>query len=301
MTFKSESYSEDQQQMMNALARCPEFDVFDETEKLMLLKLAETEEFAEGNQVFSMDHGGEQFYIVIYGKFSLRLKSNDYKQCKVGDIFGEIAVFSKRHRLGTVLALEPSKLIVFNSEKFFNPEFLPPAFILKLIKALTNKMISYFYQEELLSSAEMITRGENECREFKESTSKVLKESIVRTLSAFMNLNGGTIFVGVKNDGTIKGVRGDLADFDKYQLDIRSLIRLRLGTYFNEIVYFATENINGKKIIRIDCDASKSPVFFKKSNNKEELEEFVVRTGAANTHLKKGSEIIKYYQRRYKN
>lgn len=301
MTISIPSMPQDEQDILDAFHRCPEFAVFSEKETSLLLRLVETEEYHEGQQVFAMNQTGKSFYIVAYGKLSLRLKSNDYKQCKAGDIFGEIAVFSEKHRLGTIIALEPSKLVVFNSEKLLNPEILPPGLILKLVKALTKKMITYFYRGELLSSAEMIRRGENECVEFKASMTKKVREPVVRTLSAFMNLNGGTLFIGVNDDGTIQGIEATTTDFDKFELNTRSLIRYKLGTYFNNMVHFAVEPIEGKKILRIDCDSSRSPVFFKRYNNSgEEMEEFVVRTGAANTHLKKGSEIIAYYQRRYK-
>ncbi|WP_394337774.1 AlbA family DNA-binding domain-containing protein [Flavilitoribacter nigricans] len=161
-------------------------------------------------------------------------------------------------------------------------------------------MISYFYQEELLSSQEMIRKGESESREFKTSINREVRTPIVRTLCGFMNLHGGTVFVGVTDGGQVAGVDATTKDLDKFERDIRSLIRLRLGTFFNNLVHFELEGIYGKTIVRIDCDAARSPVFFRTYNQQEEQEEFIVRTGNANTHIKKGSEIIKYYQRRYK-
>lgn len=302
MTIGQHFTSDDQREIMNAFQRCPEFIEFTEKEKLLLLDLVETQEVEQSQQVFSSGETGEKFFVVIHGQFSVRLKSNVYKKCISGDIFGEIAVFSEKHRLGTVQAMEPSKLIVFNSEVFFNPEVLPVNLILKLVKALTKKMIGYFYQEELLSSREMIKRGESESTEFKKNITLKVREPIVRTLSAFMNLNGGAIFIGVNDNGEIMGIHGNKSDFDRFKLNVQSMIRSRLGTFFNSLVHFEVEEIYGKKIMRIDCDSSESPVFFKKRNKHgEELEEFVVRTGPANTHLKKGSEIIRYCQRRYKN
>lgn len=305
MTYQDNSSDFYQQEILAALDRCPEFGILTREEKLKLLRLLSTKEFAEGEQVFSRgDDGGRNFFIVSSGKFSIRLQSNVYKQCVAGDVFGEIAVFSEKHRLGTVISLENSKLIVFDSKKCFDPNILPIDLILNLFKALTKRMISYFYQEELLSSQELIRMGESESREFKESMSIApsAKENIVRTLGAFMNLNGGSIFLGVKDDGTICGVSGENVDFDKYERDLRSLVNLKLGTYFNSFIFFRVEMINNKQVMRIDCDASSSPVFYKKENERGKAsEEFVVRTGTCNTRIKKGREIIDYYQRRYKN
>lgn len=300
MTYTSNSSHIEQREILDAFDRCPELGAFSKEEKTMLFHLTETQTYEENNQVFSSEEGGKKFYIVVYGKFIIRLKRNDYKECIAGDIFGEIAVFSEKHRLGTVHALEPSKLVVFNSEKFFNPEILPNSLILKLVMTLTKKMISYFYQEELLSSLELIRKGESENREFKTSMNREVRTPIVRTLCGFMNLHGGTIFVGVEDNGKIQGLKGTTQDYDKFERDVRSLIRQRLGTFFNNLVHFEWESIQGKNIIRIDCDGSKMPVFFRTHHQDNEQEEFIVRTGNSNTHIKKGSEIIKYYQRRYK-
>jgi ATP-dependent DNA helicase RecG len=50
----------------------------------------------------------------------------------------------------------------------------------------------------------LISGGENECLEFKESL--WLKEEIGQTVSAFSNANGGLILAGVSNDGKVIGV-----------------------------------------------------------------------------------------------
>lgn len=288
------------EEILEAFNRCSEFNRFSKKEQSELLRFIETEEFSENDQVFGMDQTGQKFYLVIYGKFSVRLKSNDYRECKAGDIFGEIAVFSKKHRLGTVMALEPSKVAVFNSDHFLNAEILSPDLILKLVKALTRKMISYFYHEELLSNAEMIRRGENKGVEFKASMHKNVVAPVVRTLSAFMNSNGGTLFIGVENNGNLKGIKAGNTEFDDFEKSTRGLIRRSLGAFHNSIVYFSVENLEQKQILRIDCDASKDPVFYRHyDQNGKETEEFVIRTGSVNTQLKKAREIIRYWKKRF--
>ena len=51
---------------------------------------------------------------------------------------------------------------------------------------------------------ELISGGENEGLEFKESPR--LKEEISQAVSAFSNANGGSILIGVSNDGKVIGV-----------------------------------------------------------------------------------------------
>lgn len=56
--------------------------------------------------------------------------------------------------------------------------------------------------EELL---EIIKLGESVTTEFKEAYNK-LPKSLFETVCAFLNRNGGNIFLGVSDDGTVVGV-----------------------------------------------------------------------------------------------
>ena len=49
---------------------------------------------------------------------------------------------------------------------------------------------------------EIIRSGESETVEFKES----FNDAVIETLSAFANASGGTVFVGIADDGTVKGI-----------------------------------------------------------------------------------------------
>ena len=48
---------------------------------------------------------------------------------------------------------------------------------------------------------EIIRSGESETVEFKES----FNDAVIVALSAFANASGGTVFVGIADDGTVKG------------------------------------------------------------------------------------------------
>jgi ATP-dependent DNA helicase RecG len=48
----------------------------------------------------------------------------------------------------------------------------------------------------------LLAEGESEAVEFKES----LDEEAVETVAAFSNTKGGTLLIGVADDGTVKGV-----------------------------------------------------------------------------------------------
>ena len=48
----------------------------------------------------------------------------------------------------------------------------------------------------------IIRSGESETVEFKES----FNDAVIEALSAFANASGGTVFVGIADDGTVKGI-----------------------------------------------------------------------------------------------
>lgn len=71
--------------------------------------------------------------------------------------------------------------------------------------------------EELL---ERIKQGESVTTEFKEAYNK-LPKSLFETVCAFLNRNGGNIFLGVSDDGTIVGVDKEaIVDMKKYFVNL---------------------------------------------------------------------------------
>ena len=57
-----------------------------------------------------------------------------------------------------------------------------------------------------------MTLSENDTIEFKETLTDVIKKDVI----AFDNSNGGTIYIGIADDGTLVGV--DHADTNKFQI-----------------------------------------------------------------------------------
>ena len=102
----------------------------------------------------------------------------------------------------------------------------------------------------------LISRGENECLECKESLR--LKDEIGQAVSAFSNANGGSILIGVSNDGKVIGVdigRNTLEELANY------LKRNTDPAIFPSVKVLDAE---GKEIIVIDVkESAEKPVFFK--------------------------------------
>ena len=58
-----------------------------------------------------------------------------------------------------------------------------------------------------MNAMQEIRQGESQTREFKFRVDSQRK--IAKTLVAFANTDGGTIFIGVKDNGVVAGVRGE--------------------------------------------------------------------------------------------
>ncbi len=125
-------------------------------------------------------------------------------------------------------------------------------------------------EEKLLNT---INNGETEQIEFKATykwdikenrVNKVLPHEISREICGFQNSRGGTLFIGVMDNGDIYGLKRDikiLKDLDKLQQDISATVRRDLGGRGMDFE-MSIESIKGKKICIIEIERSEYPVFF---------------------------------------
>jgi predicted HTH transcriptional regulator len=119
---------------------------------------------------------------------------------------------------------------------------------------------------------------------------------VLKTVVAFLNTDGGTLLIGVKDDGTALGI--DVDQFpteDKYLLHFTNLVNDQIGKQFSGQIRWNTRELHDKKILRVDCSASPVPVFLK---SKDE-EEFYVRTGPSSVKLS-SSEVLEYSKKHFR-
>ena len=161
-----------------------------------------------------------------------------------------------------------------------------------------NKALS----SQLESIANEIDVGEGKNREFKstlrwnikaEKTDDVITHSCLKTIAAFLNTDGGVLFIGVDDDGNSLGLDLDnFPDDDKFLLHLFNVIKQAMGDTAATLIDAKVHTLNGKQFCRVECSATQpnKPVFvkFKKGD-----EEFFVRTGPGTTKLPP-SQIIQY-------
>jgi len=137
----------------------------------------------------------------------------------------------------------------------------------------------------------LIQIGENRYIEFKSTlrmnlhTKKPGKEielAWLKGVAAFLNTDGGTLLLGVTDDGEITGLERDVFENDdKCRLHFKNLIATHLGAEFSKYIRFRLVQAEGKTVGIIHCSRSPDPVFLKNGNK----EAFYIRNGPSSDEL----------------
>lgn len=152
----------------------------------------------------------------------------------------------------------------------------------------------------------LIEEGEGLFVEFKETlrndirkgeVSKELERVVMKTIVGFLNTSGGTLIIGVSDDGIVKGLESDYKTLPKKNRDgfenhINMLIKTIIGLYFTKYINVKFEKIDDKDICLITVLESHKPAYLKDGDKKEE---FFVRVGNSTQpfSMSEASEYIK--------
>ena len=158
--------------------------------------------------------------------------------------------------------------------------------------------------EEATSMEELIARGENGNAEFK-STLRVnlhtkqkdpkIEHAILKTICGFLNTRGGTLFVGVNDEGDAVGLDADnFPNEDKMGLHLGNLINDKIGAGTSLHIESSFEDYQDSRILMVKCSPSAKPVYLK-DNGQDYL---YIRTGASSTLLS-ASQIADYVKERF--
>jgi membrane protein YdbS with pleckstrin-like domain len=152
----------------------------------------------------------------------------------------------------------------------------------------------------------LIKEGEGLFTEFKETLrydarrgeiSKELEKVIVKTVVGFLNANGGTLIIGVDDQGKIVGLENDYKtlpkkDRDGFENHISMLVKTMIGLAFAKYVTVNFEEIENKEICLVTVNEGHKPAYLKNGDNKED---FYVRVGNSTQpySMSEASEYIK--------
>ncbi|MDD5742309.1 MAG: DUF262 domain-containing protein [Candidatus Peribacteraceae bacterium] len=153
----------------------------------------------------------------------------------------------------------------------------------------------------------VISKGENNYVEFKSSlrfdaktkqVNKALEFAVAKAICAFLNSEGGKLFIGVSDDGSVGGLDGDYSFIKGQKQDgfLQQLIQTvnnYLGKEFNQYIIPRIEDVEGKDVCLIEVSASGTPVFLKKDGQ----EEFFIRASASSQpmSMREASEYMKMH------
>jgi hypothetical protein len=143
---------------------------------------------------------------------------------------------------------------------------------------------------------DLISQGEDEKVEYKSSlrwdykeakATKVPQKAAAKTLAAFFNGQGGTLVIGLKDDGEVLGIEPDLStlhgkpDLDGFGLAFTQVVGNYLGMDRAALVELTISEKDDKQLAVISCPPSGAPVFVEDGNEVE----FWVRAGPSSRKL----------------
>lgn len=152
----------------------------------------------------------------------------------------------------------------------------------------------------------LIKEGENKYVEFKSSLrydyrqnsiNKELEFVILKTLTGFMNANGGSLIIGVDENGNILGLENDYLSLkqknkDGFELKIFQLMTEYIDSHASFKINVSFYEFDGNEICLVDIEKSSSPVYLSKEKNNPV---FYVRKGNA-TYPLSVKDAITYIQ-----
>jgi very-short-patch-repair endonuclease len=123
----------------------------------------------------------------------------------------------------------------------------------------------------------LIAEGEHSRLEFKESLRwdvrrqveyKKLEDVVIKTIAALANQDGGTLLIGVSDNGTVVGVEPDLAlcegSRDKFEVQLTNLLNARFSPAFTATKVRVGFPSHGDKLVcRVDVQRSRRPIYVK--------------------------------------
>lgn len=141
----------------------------------------------------------------------------------------------------------------------------------------------------------MISAGESAVLEFKSSfrwdikenkLNKNLENVIIKSIAGFLNADGGTLIIGVDDNGKPLGIEKDYStlkkkDRDGFEQAIMTIIALKLGANICRLALVVFHKVNNLDVCRIVVMPAHQAVYVKEGNNAK----FYLRTGVSTREL----------------
>jgi hypothetical protein len=228
----------------------------------------------------------------------------------VGILVPQYELFSAtgQRRFPSLLIVAP--IIVFSVLSVF---LLRMAYRIRVRNLTTLESTVSYAADGLL---QLLQAGESETLEFKSSLrwdirrsqiNKKLEEVVLKTIGAFNNSRGGTLLIGVDDDGTILGLQNDYNSLKKqgrdyFELHLRNIIGESYSIeYATRNITIAFPEVSGREICLVTVLRGDRPVYTNTvDKNGQRVERFYVRSGNSSRELEKPSDVVAYVHDRFK-
>ena len=115
----------------------------------------------------------------------------------------------------------------------------------------------------------------------KQCVSKDVERAVIKTIAGFMNADGGTLIIGVDDEGKVTGLKNDYsslakANRDGFENHLNMLVKTMLGIKFANYIHVRFDYFNDNEACLVAVDPSHKPAYIHNGDGKEE---FFVRTG----------------------
>ena len=136
----------------------------------------------------------------------------------------------------------------------------------------------------------LIVEGEGNFLEFKETlrydtrkgeVNKEMEKMVIKTIVGFLNADGGTLIIGVNDDGVVVGLDNDYKALPKKNRDgfenhLSMLIKTMIGLSFSKYIGVKFDKIDEKDICIVTVREGHKPAYLINGDKKED---FYVRVG----------------------
>ena len=123
-----------------------------------------------------------------------------------------------------------------------------------------------------------------------------MEHAILKTLAGFLNTSGGTLVIGVSDDGDPVGIQvDDFPNEDKMSLHLVNIVKARLGISAMTHLHAHFDDHDDSRVMVVKCRKSPMPIFLKDGD----IERFYIRTGPSTTELS-ASQTQDYIRQRFK-
>jgi predicted HTH transcriptional regulator len=160
-------------------------------------------------------------------------------------------------------------------------------------------------EEKAPSVSELIAAGESGGVEFKSTlrtnlhTGAVddkMQLSVLKTIAGFLNAKGGTLMIGVDDDGVALGLDADnFPNADKMSLHLVNLVKDRIGDVFLPYIHPHFDEEDNQPVLVVKCEAGPKPCFVKDGT----VQRFFIRGANATAELS-GNSVTDYVKARFK-